>query len=217
MSRIDKTHVWMKRGVAPNFSANCPNGRVGERGHWASAGIRVAISLEWTVLYRGVASSPMHALTKERCPLNISLAARSFWLVALLLTACLVTPASAADSFDAALQMAKRSGRPVLILGDMPGCPHCVALKKLLNEHPKIKPLAARYIPYKANVSDEKTARAMMSRLGLKRISAPTLVIVSPQGKTLDKILGAPQGEPGVRKLVQMLTNGLKNSSAKRN
>lgn len=96
------------------------------------------------------------------------------------------TAADARKAVDAAFATAKASHRPVLLDFGGNWCPDCRSLAGVLDA-PEMKPwMAQHFEPVLIDVGRFKKNLDIPARWGVKLTAAPTVLVVSPDGKLLN-------------------------------
>ena len=113
----------------------------------------------------------------------------------------ITTPRGWFDNFEAARAEARRTHRPMLVLfTGSDWCPHCVRLRKHVLDtrgfgHYARERLIIVYLDFPRNVKLQRGLRhqneALAKHYGVRGF--PTTVILSPHGRELGRIVGAPR------------------------
>ena len=120
------------------------------------------------------------------------------------------TPEGWLDNFDEALTLAKKTGRPVLMLiTGSDWCPACIALKTKVLTTEEFKDLAdTKFVllfvdlPRKARLDGELAMQNRMLAGRFKLRGVPTTVILDPDGKEKGRIVGVPKDYVGELKRI---------------
>lgn len=90
------------------------------------------------------------------------------------------------DSWNAALEEAKKANRPLVLELYMEGCPHCQRLHRETHADPAVAAaLNTRFIPVRLEGRKHMDLSKQFNVTG-----APTTIIFSPEGKELHRIVG---------------------------
>lgn len=117
-------------------------------------------------------------------------------LFTLLLTALLL-PAFAGEfpegspkfgtSYSAALETAKKEGKPVILVFSAVWCPPCQSMKKNVYPSAEVKPLHEKFVWAYLDVDDEANAKAA-EKFSVEGI--PHVQFLNSEGKGVDKVVG---------------------------
>jgi len=89
---------------------------------------------------------------------------------------------------DASMTQAAADGQPALVLFTADWCPPCQQMKKYVFSDPTVATLIGeRFVPIKVDMTDsgDRAAEALANRYRLRGV--PTLVVLDPTGKELDR------------------------------
>lgn len=89
------------------------------------------------------------------------------------------------------LELAKKSGRPILALAGNKSCGHCVALEQNLSSA-AYQALASQYVLLKVDTSDSATWSEWTQKYPSPGRSIPQLYVVRADGKSITSQMGAP-------------------------
>ncbi len=114
-----------------------------------------------------------------------------------LLVAALMLPAFASEfpegspkfstSYAAALETAKKEGKPVILVFSAAWCPPCQSMKKNVYPSAEVKPLQDKFVWAYLDVDEEANAKAAQ-KYGVEGI--PHVQFLNSEGKDVDKLVG---------------------------
>ena len=137
---------------------------------------------------------------------------RRFMKVCGLLAAIMLMPGAEtirAAGLREAVAVSKQTGKPVLVLGLNPTCPHCEQLKKRIADEPELQALVAQYVITQTTSLQDPDALVMLKNYPPKVAGTPVLIGIAPNGVQLFNQAGAPEGD----NLLKLLEEGLAKSA----
>lgn len=108
-----------------------------------------------------------------------------------------------------AVAESKQTGKPVLVLGLNPSCPHCEELKKRIKDEPALQALLDQYVVMQTTSLQDPDAQLLLKNYRPKVAGTPVLLGIAPNGAQLFNQAGAPPGD----ELLTLLEDGLANSA----
>jgi thioredoxin-related protein len=104
--------------------------------------------------------------------------------------------------FEAALGEAATSGRLILVAFSLPGCAPCKVMERTVLNRDEVRSALTRFVPVRVDLAER---RDLANRFAA--FSAPTYVIVSPEGRRLAHREGPQSVEQFVAFLAQVSTS----------
>lgn len=130
------------------------------------------------------------------------------WLVAIVYLMDSVNVACS-EGLREAVAESKQTGKPVLVLGLNPSCPHCEELKKRIKDEPALQALMGQYVVMQTTSLQDPDAQLLLKNYRPKVAGTPVLLGIAPNGAQLFNQVGAPPGD----ELLKLLEDGLANSA----
>lgn len=131
----------------------------------------------------------------------------------LIATALLVVPLIAADfpkgspefvtSYQDAMSLAKETGKPAIVIFSASWCPPCIEMKEDVYPSRKVRPLHDQFV-WAYLDSDDATNSQVSERLGVNGI--PHIEFLDPNGRTLDRLVGAESPREFASRLKSVLS-----------
>jgi len=103
---------------------------------------------------------------------------------------------------EAAEAEAKRTGKPLLVIGTSDACSPCKRLKSRLANEPELKALMAEYVSLELSYGSPEF-RSWISRFRPKGRGIPMIFIVSSDGREIYNGSGVPRGD-GLKRVLMM-------------
>lgn len=119
---------------------------------------------------------------------------------------------SKANSPEAALEEARKTGRPILAMAGSNSCGYCQAMVKRLDTDRSLQPLLKKYVPLKIDVNNDKTFGEWMKKYPFSSTGGsyaiPVVYVIRADGEAIYAQPGYPEG----KLLTNILRDGIKKS-----